>query len=272
MGENCYKCEKCGKVFNKKYNYERHSQNKRSCIDVNNLDNICGKCTKSFATGSSLKRHEKICNIEVPAPLTKSELKVREMEKIIENLRIENLKLQELLRERNDFDEIISNINLVINDDHRTFDNPDFGPYEDPKYLLQMANEHTGDLMSHIIGTIYLSDAAEKNWSILNIPDKIDVLIVYCGWWKKMSTGDVIRIVYDRVSNVVLPLLKPFVEKADYFNLQNEVYVPIMLNLNNVRSNPKFIPDLQLFSKFVGIREKIKKKYNTDIIRDLSKK
>ena len=47
-----FSCEKCEKVFYKKYNYLRHIKRKTSCIKP-----ICEKCKKTFDRPYLLKRH-----------------------------------------------------------------------------------------------------------------------------------------------------------------------------------------------------------------------
>lgn len=48
-----YTCEKCEKVFKKKYNYESHLKRKKPC----NQNLQCSKCKKGFSNKYTLKRH-----------------------------------------------------------------------------------------------------------------------------------------------------------------------------------------------------------------------
>lgn len=47
-----YTCDKCNKMFTKKYNYEIHINRKNSCIN-----SICQLCGKNFQTAARLQRH-----------------------------------------------------------------------------------------------------------------------------------------------------------------------------------------------------------------------
>ena len=54
-----YTCEKCGKIFNKKFNYESHMKRKTSC--VKNFD--CTHCLKTMSSTSYLKKHIPKCKL-----------------------------------------------------------------------------------------------------------------------------------------------------------------------------------------------------------------
>lgn len=61
-----YKCKQCLKCFEKKYNYERHVKQKRSCGTIKKKDMasikkripICERCGKTFSKPGNLKRHQ----------------------------------------------------------------------------------------------------------------------------------------------------------------------------------------------------------------------
>ncbi len=61
-----FKCDKCGKVFDKKCNLDTHKNRKKPCVIDPNIVPVvvipkCVDCDKNFATKSSLTRHLKIC-------------------------------------------------------------------------------------------------------------------------------------------------------------------------------------------------------------------
>jgi DNA-directed RNA polymerase subunit RPC12/RpoP len=55
-----YKCTKCGKEFQKKWDYEQHCDRKYSCDKEDIIK--CEKCGKSFSHSSSMYRHTKGCD------------------------------------------------------------------------------------------------------------------------------------------------------------------------------------------------------------------
>lgn len=67
-----YKCNNCGKLFNKKFDMDRHINAKNKCRKNNekNVNNnqpkrfICLACEKIFGRKDSLIRHEKVCEIK----------------------------------------------------------------------------------------------------------------------------------------------------------------------------------------------------------------
>jgi len=57
-GKIMYKCDKCGKNFKRKEQYERHIIRQYPCdLDLT----ICKYCTKTFSSNSSCYRHKKKC-------------------------------------------------------------------------------------------------------------------------------------------------------------------------------------------------------------------
>lgn len=68
-----YQCERCGKMFPKKYNYDRHINKKVPCsIVIYQSDNInisefaenkCEYCNKFYSTKYNLNKHKKKCTI-----------------------------------------------------------------------------------------------------------------------------------------------------------------------------------------------------------------
>lgn len=79
MAQNQFQCKKCGKLFDRKFNYERHVENKRPCVivpiptiiekpqiilnDPKKDDNIneCEYCGRSYSTKFNLNKHTKKC-------------------------------------------------------------------------------------------------------------------------------------------------------------------------------------------------------------------
>jgi hypothetical protein len=55
-----YDCEKCGKSFNKKWDYDQHCDRKFPCNKSE--ENECSKCGKQFAYSNSMYRHMKTCS------------------------------------------------------------------------------------------------------------------------------------------------------------------------------------------------------------------
>ena len=62
-----YECKKCGMKFNKKYNYERHCNRKKSCIGgskTNKHDDYhCKYCKRGFTRKDSMIRHTNTCKM-----------------------------------------------------------------------------------------------------------------------------------------------------------------------------------------------------------------
>ena len=70
-----YKCLRCGKEFDKKYNYDRHLRRKIACPLSSNFTKlteptdksfVCNQCNQAFTRLYNLQRHQKLkCNIDI---------------------------------------------------------------------------------------------------------------------------------------------------------------------------------------------------------------
>ena len=65
-----YTCEKCNKIFDRKFLFDRHINRKTDCTNSGSktskpIDHKCKKCKKNFSRKDSLNRHLKICKCSV---------------------------------------------------------------------------------------------------------------------------------------------------------------------------------------------------------------
>ena len=63
-----YSCERCGKIFDRKFNYDRHCNRVTKCDDVKRI-NECQYCKKVFGSKYNTIRHENGCKMKVKVEL-----------------------------------------------------------------------------------------------------------------------------------------------------------------------------------------------------------
>ena len=114
-----YTCNKCGKVFNKKFNYDKHNEKKKDCtnncsqmltntlkcsqigIDNNSQLQInlqCTYCNKLFSKKSNLTRHINLYCKNLPIQQTHTNEQIKQMSEMIKD----RDKKIDLLMEKND--------------------------------------------------------------------------------------------------------------------------------------------------------------------------
>jgi len=130
-----YKCNKCHKIFTKKYNYEHHLIRKFSCttapintecvpddlinkkneLNNQNNDKQCNYCNKTFSQVSSLNRHlNNRCSVKMN-DINEKENMYQKLLNEINALKIENLQQKkEFAQQISDLKEQIKN-NVSIN-------------------------------------------------------------------------------------------------------------------------------------------------------------
>lgn len=95
--QDVYMCEKCGKEFNRLYNYERHINSTKTCIFVQTQDEkiknmTCDYCKRILASNTKQKRHMTICKYK-PTVTT-------DLAQTIEGMQAQITKLTEIVKNK----------------------------------------------------------------------------------------------------------------------------------------------------------------------------
>ena len=92
-----FECSRCGKVFEQKYNYDRHMKRKNLCKTEIYARNECEYCHRSFSRSDALMRHiDCYCEVKntsiqlLKNTLVEHEKLILELTKRVEQLEIEN--------------------------------------------------------------------------------------------------------------------------------------------------------------------------------------
>jgi len=118
-----YECDKCGKVFNRIQNYERHLLRKYPCkntsheskngitnpemeceeVEINKLE--CISCNKIYSSISNLNKHRKICKVKIVE---------EEKQKIEDLIKLNDKNTQILERQQTQIDTLEKNMSTAL--------------------------------------------------------------------------------------------------------------------------------------------------------------
>lgn len=225
-----YECERCHKIFNKKSNYNAHMNRKNPCkiinikVEVNEvnenkeenknslyLENIvknrvqCQYCKKIYSSKYHLNRHIK--NSCKGFSLLEDEI-LAEKQKEIENLKIENKKLKDDLKNNDsgntiiNIDSINNSFNLNYNDNKQVniFNNLYLNKFGDEKVkhisdeVLKKVVRNPEIGIPNLIKLIHFNPKLPENWNVMLKNKKLPYVDVFNGeQWETRDKKETIQ-------------------------------------------------------------------------------
>jgi len=186
-----YKCNRCGRKFKKKVNYEYHKKRKFPCMKKNIEKKFkCDGCNKLYSTKSNLNRHNKICNSLILADKNK-DTNIFDIKKELDALK-ENINI--LMKKKND---ITFNTQIIINN---------FGEesldHINKEFILNLFNKPDKSVPK-LIDAIHFNNDNNKNLYLSNKNNKI--FIFNNGKWnienKDKTVTKLVGTNFDRIDD-----------------------------------------------------------------------
>jgi hypothetical protein len=213
-----YCCEKCGQIFVKSYNYNKHKNRKHPCnvskIQNGNIEipkgifvalkNKCEYCNKQLSNSSNCLKHMKIC-------------KHREnivLKELVDQIKIQNEKILELQEQNkksvNFTGSSINNSNNKINNTqiNNTFKVLAFGK-EDMSYLTDDKIKQimsTGDeCVINMIKEKHFNNEKPEHSNICVSNIRSELMMIFDGkdWCLKISTPEILNLLKTNTDHII---------------------------------------------------------------------
>lgn len=211
MNKEQHQCDKCNKIFKSKRNLQRHNNKNRSCVlkqtELNN-ELLCVDCGNIMSTKSSLKRHQKRCNLSANKTITVNRneheeiLKnQKEMQARIKKLESENAKIINNNTTNNNTTNNIT-VNLTLNN----YDTPNLD-YIAP-IIQTLIKERGTQAINGLTAVIWFNPEHPENHTVLQSNDKSEYLKIYKNEWISEPRKQVMDKMYDVAASSVNAYIK----------------------------------------------------------------
>lgn len=220
-----YICTYCQKIFNKKYNLNRHLDKKQKCYSSMSISNIysCNICKKKYSSKGNLNKHK-----------TKCKLKLNDAK--ISNLIEENAKLKSELKTLKTW---LNKENKQENKKSFSYDNPNLN-YITNEFIIGLINDHNMilyDILLRLLNDIYFNPQTIKKTS-----DSCRVLIN--SRWRKINKLIMIRNISNILFNLIINNIKNIIYTHEYLEIQEKIYVPLNIEINKMNYDENYQPEL----------------------------
>lgn len=244
--DKTFPCSKCGKVFKEERMLNNHLDRKNPCVPdsipvvtIDNLENKCHYCGKTYSNVYNLKRHVSTCD--------KDRNMIYVMEKLLEkqqNAFSEQInQLQQQLISHGIApvtNNITNNVqqNLYMNVTICSFGNEDLSQLDTSK-VMQLLRGHVKDFMSKMIEYIHANPEHPELHNVFYDPvrKKAIVLVPISETemsWQTRDFREVSDILTDRIRNHVAPGNGPYFDLAmrdkDYDTSNNIINIAKHIN------------------------------------------
>ena len=236
-----FKCNKCNKVFQNNTFLSRHLNRKTPCalneipvITIDNVENRCQFCNKTYSSKSNLNKHQKSCNtasnpqamqrlMDMVLDLTQEVKELKGKQPAINNTLNQTLNVQQ---------------NLYMNVTFCSFGNEDFSKLDSTK-VMQLLRGQVKDFMSKMIEYIHTDPDHPELHNVFYDPIRKKAIVFTRisdneMSWQTRDFREVSDILTDKIKDHVAPGNGPYFDMAmkerDYDTSNNIINIAKHIN------------------------------------------